>query len=140
MSLVDTKLVTKQNAFSGEQDGQERWRTWSGMMRAYRAAHVTKLYYILSVVLGDKALDTGRTRPVRDGVTRRRWMVTCWEPRAFFRVQRTLQAILVMTCYIPGTTRDTVADSPDRSSDRLQATEQQQNIWRVQEWLESKNV
>ena len=36
--------------------------------------------------------------------------------------------------------RDTVADSPDRSSDRLQATEQQQNIWRVQEWLESKNV
>ena len=30
-------------------------------------------------------------------------MVTCWEARAFFRVQRTLQAILVMTCYIPGT-------------------------------------
>ena len=97
VSLVDTKLVTKQNAFSGEQDGQERWRTWSFMMRAHRAAHVSKLYYILSVLLGDKALDTGRTRPVRDGVTRCRWMVTCWEPRAFVRVQRTLQAILVMT-------------------------------------------
>ena len=102
VSLVDTKLVTKQNAFSGEQDGQERWRTGSCMMRAYCAAHETKLYCILSVLLGDKALDTGRTRPVRDGV-KWRWMVTCWEPRAFFRVQRTLQAILVMTCYIPGT-------------------------------------
>ena len=38
VSLVDSKLVTKQNAFSGDQDGQERWRTWSFMMRAYRAA------------------------------------------------------------------------------------------------------
>ena len=103
VSLVDTKLVTKQNAFSGEQDGQERWRTWSFRMREYCAAHVTKLYYILSVLLGEKALDTGRTRPVRDGVTRWRWMVTCWEPRGFFRMQRTLQAILVMTCHIPGT-------------------------------------
>ena len=103
VSLVDTKLVTKQNAFSGEKDGQERWRTWSFMMRPYRAAHVTKLYYILSVLLGDKALDSGRTRPVRDGVTRWRWMVTCWEPRAFFRVQRTLQATLVIKFNIPGT-------------------------------------
>ena len=103
VSSVDTKLVTKQNAFSGEQDGQERWRTWSFMMRAYRAAHVTKPYYILSVLLGGKALDTGRTRPVRDGVTRWRWMVTCWETRAFFRVQRTPQAILVVKWNIPGT-------------------------------------
>ena len=101
VSLVDTKLVTKQNAFSGEQDGQERGRTWSFMMRAYRAAHVTKLYNILSV--GGKALDTGKTRPVRDGVTRWRWMATCWETRAFFRVQRTLQAILVIKWNIPGT-------------------------------------
>ena len=54
-------------------------------------------------VVGDKALDTGRTRPVRDGVTRWRSMLTCWEPRAFFRVQRTLQAILETKCYIPGT-------------------------------------
>ena len=103
VSLVDTKPMTKQNAFSGEQDGQERWRTWSFMMRAYRAAHVTKLYYILSVLLGDKALDTGRTRPVRDGVTRWRWMVTCWETRAFFRGQRSLQAILVIKWNILGT-------------------------------------
>ena len=101
VSLVDTKHVTRQNAFS---DGQERGRTWSFMMRAYRAAHVTKLYYILSVLLGDKALDTGsRTRPVRDGVTRWRWMVTCWETRAFFRVQRTLPAILVIKWNILGT-------------------------------------
>ena len=103
VSLVDTKLVTKQNAFSGEKDGQERWRTWSFKMRACCAVHVTKLYYILSMLLGDRALDTGRTRPVRDGVTRWRWMVTCWEPRAFFRVQRMLQAILVIKWNIPGT-------------------------------------
>ena len=51
-SLVDTKLVTKQNAFSGEQDGQERWRTWSFMMRAYRAAHVTKTVLHLERVVG----------------------------------------------------------------------------------------
>ena len=101
--LVDTKLVTKQNAFSGEQGGQERWRTVSFMMRAYCAAHVTKLYCTLSMLLGDKALDTGRTRPVRDGAKRWSLMVTCWETKAFFRVQRTLQAILVMTCYIHGT-------------------------------------
>ena len=30
-------------------------------------------------------------------------MVTCWEPGAHFRVQRTLQAILVMTCHVPDT-------------------------------------
>ena len=93
VSLVDTKLVTKQNAFSGEQDGQERWRTGSFMMKAYCAAHVTKLYCILIVLLSDTALDTGRTRTVRDGAKSWRWMVTCWEKRAFFRVQRTLQAI-----------------------------------------------
>ena len=29
--------------------------------------------------------------------------------------------------------RDTVADSPDTPSERLRATEQQQNIWRVQQ-------
>ena len=30
-------------------------------------------------------------------------MATCWEPRASFRIQRTLQAILVMKCYIHST-------------------------------------
>ena len=53
--------------------------------------------------MDDRVLDTGRTCPVRDGVKRWRWMATCWGPRAFFRVQRALQAILVMTWYIPGT-------------------------------------
>ena len=42
VTLVDTKLVTKQNAFSGDQDGKERWTTWSFKMRAFCAAHVTK--------------------------------------------------------------------------------------------------
>ena len=72
-------------------------------MRAYWAAHVTKLYYILSVLMDDKALDTGRTCPVRHGVKSWRWRVTCWEPRASFRVQRALQAILGMEWSIPGT-------------------------------------
>ena len=102
-SLVHVKHVTKQNDLSGKQDRMEQWSTWSFKMRAYFAAHVTKLHYILSGLMDDRTMDTGRTRPVRDGLTRWRWMVTCWEPRAFFRVQRTVQAILVMTLYIPGT-------------------------------------
>ena len=58
---------------------------------------------VLLVLMDDKAFDTGRTCPVRDGVKRWRWMVTCWEPRALFRVQRALQAILVTKWNIPGT-------------------------------------
>ena len=96
VSLVDTKLVAKQNALSGEQDGKERWRTWSFKMRAYCAAHVKKLYYILNVLMDHEALDIGRTCPVRNGMKRWRWMLKCWEPRASFRVQRALQAILGM--------------------------------------------
>ena len=119
VSLVDTKLVTKQNAFSGDKDGQERRRTWSFMMRANRAAHVTKLYCILCMSMDGEALETGRTRPVRDGVTR-------WEPRAFFRVQRTLQAILVFKWNIPGTDvtqlltvwTDQVKDYTQQNSDK----------------------
>ena len=53
--------------------------------------------------MDDKALDTGRTCPVRHGVKSWRWRVTCWEPRASFRVQRALQAILGMEWSIPGT-------------------------------------
>ena len=44
VSVVNTELVRKQNAFSGKQDRKERWRTWSFKMRAYCAAHVTQLY------------------------------------------------------------------------------------------------
>ena len=102
-SLVDVKLVTKQNELYGKQDRKERWRTWSFKMRAYCAAHVTKLYYIVSVLMDDKALDIGRTCPVRHGVKRWRWRATCWEQRASFRVQRALQAILVVEWNIPGT-------------------------------------
>ena len=53
--------------------------------------------------MDDNALDTGRTCPVRDGVKKWRWMATCWAPRAFFRVQKALQAILVLDRNIPGT-------------------------------------
>ena len=64
---------------------------------------VTKLYYILSVLMNDKTMDTRRTGPVRTGVQRWRWMATCWEPRAPFRVQKALQVILDMEWNIPGT-------------------------------------
>ena len=79
-SLVDVRHVTKQNELSGKQDRMERWRTWSFKMRAYCAVHVTKLYYILSWLMDERTMDTGRTGPVRNGVKR----ATCWEPRASF--------------------------------------------------------
>ena len=37
LSLVDTKLLTKPNMYSGEHDGKERWATWLFKMRAYCA-------------------------------------------------------------------------------------------------------
>ena len=104
-SLVDVKHVTMQDELSGKQDRMEQWRTWSFKMRAYCAAHVTKLYYILSGFMDDRTMDTGRTGPVRNGVKRWRWMATCWAPRASFRIQRALQAILVMEWNITDTTR-----------------------------------
>ena len=87
LSLVDTKLLTKPNVFSGEHDGKERWTTWWFKMRAYcaamaprlgelmgtastqdveirqdaltpsDAAHSTNLYYILSLLTDAEALD-----------------------------------------------------------------------------------
>ena len=133
VSMVDTKLVTKQNAFPGEQDGQERWRTWSFMMRAYCAAHVTKLFSIRSVLMDDKALDTGRNCPGE------KWS----DQVALYGDVPGTKSILQSSksaASEPGYDmvhlwyrRDTVADSLDRSSERLQATEQQQNILRVQE-------
>ena len=86
VSLVDAKLVTKQNVFSGKQDEKGRWRTWSFKMRACCAAHATKLYHILSVSMDGEALDTGRTRPVTNGMKMWRWMVTRWEPIVIFRL------------------------------------------------------
>ena len=35
LSLVDTKLLTKVNVYSGGHDGKERWTTRSFKMRAY---------------------------------------------------------------------------------------------------------
>ena len=104
-SLVDVKHVTKQNELSGRQDRIEQWRTWSFKMRAYCAANVTKLYYIFSMLLDDKTMDTALVElvPVRNGVKRWRWMATCWEPKASFRIQRALQAIMVMEWNITDT-------------------------------------
>ena len=87
LSLVDTKLLTKPNMYSGEHDGKERWATWSFKMRPCYAvmaprlgelmgsasqqeleirqdamtpndaAHSTNLYYILSLLTDGEALD-----------------------------------------------------------------------------------
>ena len=43
MSLVDTKLLTKPNVYSGNHDGKERWSLWSFKMRAYCAAMTARL-------------------------------------------------------------------------------------------------
>ena len=82
-------------------DRKERWRTWSFNMGACCVAYVTKLCNMVNEWMDDEALDTGRTCPVRDGVKRWRSMVTCWEPRAFDRCPKALQAILVMKWNIP---------------------------------------
>ena len=132
-NLVDVKHVTKQK--------RGIWKTRSnGTMENVvvqdesvlcSSCHKTVLYP--ERLMHDRTMDTGRTGPVRDGATRWRWMVTRREPRAFFRVQRTLQAILGMTCYITDTDATQLLNSLGRSSERLRATVQQQNIWRVQE-------
>ena len=95
LSLVDTKLLTKPNVYSGEHDGNDRWTTWSSKMRAYcaamaprlgelmgsasqqeieirqdamtliDAAHSTNLHYILSLLTDGEALDIAQNSPVR---------------------------------------------------------------------------
>ena len=98
LSLVDTKLLTKPNMYSGEHDGKERWATWSFKMRAYcaataprlgelmgsasqqeleirqnamtpnDAAHITNLYYILSLLTDGEALDVVQNSLVSNGM------------------------------------------------------------------------
>ena len=97
----DTANNNTTGNFVRKLDRQERWRTWSFKMRACCVAYVTTLCNMVNELMDDDALDTGRTCPVRDGVKRWRSMVTCWEPRAFFRCPKTLQAILVMKWNIP---------------------------------------
>ena len=106
LSLVDTKLLTKPNVYSGEHDGKERWTTWSFKMRAYCAsvvprlfelmgtastkdvetrqdalAHITNLHYILSLLTDADSLDIVQNSPVSKGLEVRRRMVTRWEPK-----------------------------------------------------------
>ena len=68
---------------------------WSFKMKAYCAAHVTKLYDILIRLIDDKTMDNGRTVPVSNGLKRWRSMATCWEPKASFNVQKALHVILL---------------------------------------------
>ena len=94
MSLVDAKLLTKPNKYSGEHDVKERWSTWPFKMEVYcaamaprlgelmgsasrqeleirqdamtphAAAHSTDLYCILSSLTDGEAVDS----PVSNGV------------------------------------------------------------------------
>ena len=124
MSLVDTKLLTKPNVYSGEHEGEERWTTWSFEMRAYcaamasrlgelmgtasaqdveirqdalapsDAAHSTNPHYILSLLTDAEALNIVQNSPVSSGLEVWRRMVTRWEPKVTSRFRGMLQAIL----------------------------------------------
>ena len=91
MSLAE--LLSKPNMYSGEHDGKERWSTWSFKMTTYcaamvprlgelmgsasqheleirqdamtpnDAAHSTNLYYILSLLTDEEALDIVQNSP-----------------------------------------------------------------------------
>ena len=132
LSLVDTKLLTKPNVYSGEHDGKERWTTWSFKMRVYcaamaprlgelmgtastqdveirqdaltpsDAAHSTNLYYILSLLTDAEALDIVQNSPVSYGLEVWRRMVSRWEPKVPSRFRGMLQAILFPKWDIPG--------------------------------------
>ena len=101
---------------------------------------VTKLYYILSVLLGDKALDTGKNS------SSERWSDEVALDGDVLGTKSILQSSKNAASdpgyemEYPSYRRDAVADSLDNPSERLQATAQQQNIWRVQEQLKSKNA
>ena len=131
-SLVDTKLLTKPNVYSGEHDGKERWTTWSFKMKAYcaamaprlgemmgtastqdveirqdamtpsDAAHSTNLYYILSLLTDAEALDIVQNSPVSNGLEVWRRMVARWGPKVPSRFRGMLQAILFPKWDIPG--------------------------------------
>ena len=111
LSLVDTKLLTKPNVYSGEHEVKERWTTWSCKVRAYCAAMAprlgelmvtastqdveirqdaltptdaadsTNLYNILSLLTDAEALDIVQNSPVSNGLDVWRRMVTRWEPK-----------------------------------------------------------
>ena len=135
LSLVDTKLLTKPNVYSGEHDGKERWTTWSFKMRANcaamaprlgelmgtastkdvetrqdaltpsDAAHSTNLNYILSLLTDGEALDIVQNSPVSNGLEVWRRMVTRWEPKVPSRFRGMLQAILFPKWDIPDSDR-----------------------------------
>ena len=132
LSLVDTKLLTKPNVYSGELDGKERWTTRSFKMRAYcavmatrmselmgsaskqdqeirqdamtpnDAAHSTNLYYMLSLLTDGEALDVVQNSPVVNGMEVWRRTVMRWEPKVPSSFRGLLQAILFPRLDIPG--------------------------------------
>ena len=132
LSLVDTKLLTKPNVYSGAHDGKERWTTWSFTMKAYcaamaprlcdlmgtastqdveirqdamtpsDAAHCTNLYYILSLLTDAEVLDIVQNSPVSNGLEVWRRMVARWKPKVPSRFRGMLQAILFPKWDIPG--------------------------------------
>ena len=120
LSLVDTKLLTKTNVYSGEHDGKERWTTWSFKMRTYCAAMAprlgelmgtastqdvemsTDLYYVLILLTDAEALDIVQNSPVSNGLEEWRRMVTRWESKVPPWFRGMLQAILFPKWDIPG--------------------------------------
>ena len=158
LSLVDTKLLTKPNVYSGEHDGKERWTTWSFKMRAYcasmaprlgelmgtassqdveirqdaltpsGAAHSTNLYYIVSLLTDAEALDIVQNSPVSNGLEVWRRMVTRWEPTVTSRFRGMLQAILFPKMGHSWIRRDTVDNGVGKTSARQRTAEWRQDL------------
>ena len=158
LSLVDAKLLTKPNVSSGEQDGKERWVTWSFKMRAYCAAMAPRLgelmvsasrqeleirqdamtpadaprstnrHYILSLLTDGEALDIVQNSSVNNGMEVWRRMVTRWEPEVPSRFRGMLQAILFPKSDIPGADVTQLLTAWEKASARSRATERRQDL------------
>ena len=149
LSLVDTKLLTKPNVYSGEHDGKERWATWSFKMKAYcaamaprlgelmgtastqdveirqdamtpsDAAHSTNLYYILSLLTDAEALDIVQNSPCEQWTGGEASNGGSWEPKVPSRFRGMLQAILFPKMGHSWIRRDTVVSGLGKASARL---------------------
>ena len=158
LSLVDRKLLTKPNVYSGEHDGKERWTTWLFKMRACcaamaprlgelmgtastqdveirqdaltpsDAAHGTNLHYILSLLTDAAALDIAQNSPVSNGLEVWRRMVSRWETKVPSGFRGMLLAILFPKWGHPWLSRDAVVEGLGKASARLRAAEWRQDL------------
>ena len=133
LTLVDTKLMTKPNVYSGKHDGMERWTTWSlycavmaprlgelmgtastqdveiwqDAMTPSDAAHSTNLYCVLSLLTDAEALDNVQNNLVSNGLEVWRRTVARWEPK----VPSRFRGCCKRSCFQNGTFLDQTCHS-----------------------------